>query len=290
VPTFANALKRLPLLLAFLLTLIPATGAQEAPAASAARILLLPRKVVSGERATLAVLDVSGRLTPGVTVEFTDGDKLTTDTTGRALFVAPLNAEKLYASIQGRPGRVSSTIVSAAEAPSNTLEVSLVPRIASLNDRLEIGGHGFCGVADANHVTFDDKPGFVLAASPAYLAVLPPADMNPGPSQVQVVCGQKTVQPFIVILVALELEASNAPLAPGEHRTLTVHVKGSTVKVSLEARNLAPSIADLQGGAAVRAQSTGGPDNAAKFELVGKQHGNFVISIRLLSPAAPPRL
>ncbi|HUI52191.1 MAG TPA: hypothetical protein VLX60_10420 [Terriglobales bacterium] len=273
-----------------MLTLIPATGAQEAPAASAARILLLPRKVVSGERATLAVLDVSGRLTPGVTVEFTDGDKLTTDTTGRALFVAPLNAEKLYASIQGRPGRVSSTIVSAAEAPSNTLEVSLVPRIASLNDRLEIGGHGFCGVADANHVTFDDKPGFVLAASPAYLAVLPPADMNPGPSQVQVVCGQKTVQPFIVILVALELEASNAPLAPGEHRTLTVHVKGSTVKVSLEARNLAPSIADLQGGAAVRAQSTGGPDNAAKFELVGKQHGNFVISIRLLSPAAPPRL
>src|SRR5882672_3437580 len=63
---------------------------QQAPAASGARILLLPRQIVSGERATLAVLDVSGRLTPGVTVNFSNGDKLATDDTGRALFVAPL--------------------------------------------------------------------------------------------------------------------------------------------------------------------------------------------------------
>ena len=289
VPTLANGRKQFLLSLALLLALASHVSAQEPPPASAARILLLPRKLVSGERATLAVLDVSGRLTPGVTVEFTDGDKLTTDTTGRALFVAPLNAEKLYASIQGRPGRVSSTVVPATESPSGTLEVSLVPRIASLNDRLELSGHGFCGDADANQVTFDNKPGFVLAASPAYLAVLPPTDMNPGPSQVQVVCGKKTVQPFIVVLVALELEASSAPLAPGEHRTLTVHVKGSTAKLSLEARNLAADIAELQGGGIVRALSTGGTDNVARFELVGKQRGNFVISIRLVSPASPPR-
>ena len=266
-----------------------ASPAQDVPPVSAARILLLPRKLVSGERATLAVLDIGGRLTPGVTVEFTDGDKLITDATGRALFVAPLNADKLYASIQGRPGRVSSTIVSAADSPSATLEVSAVPHFASLSDRLDISGHGFCGVADANRVTFDNKPGFVLAASPAYLAVLPPPNLNPGPSQVQVVCGQKTVPPFIVVLVSLELEASGAPLAPGEHRTLTVRVRGSTAKVSLEARNLAPEIADLQGGATVRAASSGGTDNSAKFELVGKQRGNFVISIRLVSPASAPR-
>src|SRR5436309_15537328 len=35
-----------------------------AHAASAARILLLPRRIVAGERSTLAVLDVGGRLTP----------------------------------------------------------------------------------------------------------------------------------------------------------------------------------------------------------------------------------
>ncbi len=44
----------------------PAINAQQSgPAASGARILLLPRRIVSGERATLAVLDVNGRLTPG---------------------------------------------------------------------------------------------------------------------------------------------------------------------------------------------------------------------------------
>src|SRR5260370_40034262 len=72
--------------------LAPGTNAQQsAPAASGARILLLPRRIVSGERATLAVLDVNGRLTPGVTVNFSNGDRLTTDATGRALFVAPLD-------------------------------------------------------------------------------------------------------------------------------------------------------------------------------------------------------
>jgi hypothetical protein len=41
-----------------------AARGQTAPAASGARILLLPRQIVSGERATLAVLDVNERLTP----------------------------------------------------------------------------------------------------------------------------------------------------------------------------------------------------------------------------------
>jgi hypothetical protein len=44
--------------------------AQRAPPASGARIVLLPRRIVSGERATLAVLDANGRLTPGVIVNF----------------------------------------------------------------------------------------------------------------------------------------------------------------------------------------------------------------------------
>src|SRR6266851_4398651 len=61
-----------------------ASAQQSPPAASGARILLLPRRIVSGERATLAVLDVNGRLTPGVTVNFSNGDRLTTDATGGA--------------------------------------------------------------------------------------------------------------------------------------------------------------------------------------------------------------
>ena len=289
MPNSSSLLKRFTLLSALLVPLLLNTPAQDAPPATGARILLLPRKLVSGERATLAVLDVNGRLTPGVTVEFTNGDKLTTDPTGRALFVAPLNIEKIYAAIQGRPGRVSGTILTSAQSPSATLEVSQVSRVASLSDRFEILGHGFCGDADANHVSIGSFAALVLAASPAYLAVLPPTELNPGPAAVQVSCGQKSAPAFQVTFVTLDLEASSAPLAPGEHRTLLVRVKGSTLKANLEARNLAPEVAELQGGATVRALSSGGAENVAKFELVGKQHGSFVISIRLVSPPSAPR-
>ena len=92
-----------------------------------------------------------------------------------------------------------------------------------------------------------------------------------------------------VVFVSLELEASGSTLAPGEHRKLTVRVRGSAAKVNLEARNLAPEVAELQGGTPVRAISTGGAENVASFELVGKQRGNFVISIRLVAPLGAPR-
>jgi hypothetical protein len=277
----------------FAIALLPFLGqhlfAQEPPPASGARILVLPRKIVSGEHATLAVLDIGGRLTPGVTVEFSNGDKPKTDLTGRAMFVAPLNAEKIYAGIQGRTGRIAATIITSAESPSATQEVDLAPRVASLSDRFEFMGHGFCGDADANHVLIHGLPGLVLASSPAYLAVLPPVDLPPGPAPVQVTCGQKTSPAFTVVFVSLELETGTGALAPGEHRKLTVRVKGSTAKVNLEARNLAPDVAELQGGTPVRAVSTGGTDNAASFELMGKQRGNFVISIRLMAPLGAPR-
>ena len=263
--------------------------AQQAPAASGARILLLPRKIVTGERSTLAVLDVNGRLTPGVTVVFSNGDKVTTDATGRALFVAPLNPGVIFAALEGRAGRVTSVILSPAEVPSGSQEVILAPRVATVSDRFEISGHGFCGDADANKVSVGGVPGMVLAASPAFLAVLPPLDIGPGPALVEVSCGARKATPFTVVFVSLELEASGAALAPGEHRQLLVRVRGSTAKINLEARNLAPDVADLQGGTTVRAASSGGAENVAHFALQGKQHGSFLISIRLLAPLVTPR-
>ena len=275
--------------LAVLCAVAGACRAQQAPAASGARILLLPRKIVAGERSTLAVLDVHGRLTPGVTVVFSNGDKVTTDTTGRALFVAPLNPGVIFASLEGRAGRVTSVILSLVEVPSGSQEVILAPRAATVSDRFEIAGHGFCGDADANKVSIGGVPGLVLASSPAYLAVLPPTDMDPGPARVEVSCGTRKAAAFTVVFVSLELDASGAALAPGEHRELTVRVRGSTAKINLEARNLAPDVTDLQGGATVRAASSGGADNVARFALLGKQHGSFLISIRLVAPLVTPR-
>src|SRR5713101_7412366 len=111
--------------------------AQQPPSPSAARMLLLPRRIVSGERATLAVMDVNGRLTPGVTVNFSNGDRLSTDATGRALFVAPLTPGVIFASIAGRTGRVTTAVISPSEAASPSLEIASVPRVASLTDRFE---------------------------------------------------------------------------------------------------------------------------------------------------------
>jgi hypothetical protein len=249
------------------------------PVASGARILLLPRQVVSGERATLAVLDVNGRLTPGVTVRFSNGDGLTTDATGRALFVAPLSSGVLFASIAGRAGRVTTAVLTPAEGAGETMEIRGVPKVASMADRFEMTGRGFCGDADANQVTIGGKPTLVL----------PPEDAAAGVTSVQVSCGKRTAAAFSMLFVGLQLEADASPIKAGEHRTLTVHVRGTAGPILLEARNLAPEVAELSGGPITRRSSGGGGQNVATFEVVGKKQGSFLISIRLVSGNEAPR-
>jgi hypothetical protein len=278
--------RRLAGLTAIFLGLAFAAEAQQIPPASAARILLLPKRIVAGETATLAVLDVNGRLTPGVTVDFSNGDHVVTNTTGRALFVAPLNPGVIYATIAARPTRVYSTILTPAEASATSLQVESAPRFASLADRFELAGRGFCGEADANTVRVAGKPAIVLAASPTNLMALPNADLPPGPAAIEVSCAKRSAQAFSITFLALSMEADASPLAPGEHRTLTVRVAGTDAKVPLEARNLSPEVAELAGGNPAKASSTGGPENAARFELVGRARGNFLISLRLLPTLA----
>src|SRR5271168_626388 len=180
-----------------------------APAASGARILLLPRQIVSGERATLAVLDVNGRLTPGVDVTFSNGDRLKTDATGRALFVAPLTPGVIFGSIAGRAGRVTSVVLSPAEAAAADLGITSVPRVASISDRFDVYGHGFCGDADANQVSIGGQPALVLASSPMSLVVLPPPEAEPGATTVAISCGKRAGAPFAMTFVELALEADS---------------------------------------------------------------------------------
>jgi hypothetical protein len=284
----------IPLVLAFLCTValalsLPTLAQQPPPPATAARILLLPRKIVSGEHSTLAVLDVNGRLTPGVRVDFSNGDRVTTDTTGRALFVAPLNPGVISAVLSGHPGRVYTTILSPTEASSPSIEISAAPRVASLSDRFELSGRSFCGDADANKVTVAGLPALVLASSPTSLVVLPPTELDSGEASVVVSCGKNDSPRFSIRFVALTLEANSSPLAPGDHRTLTVRVRGTNAKIALEAHNLAPEIADLVGGNPARVSSSGGAENTAQFQLTGKQRGSFVVSIRLLPTQSAPR-
>lgn len=268
-----------------------ATAQQPPPAPSAARILLLPRRIVSGERATLAVLDVGGRLTPGVTVTFSNGDRVKTDATGRALFVAPLTPGVILGSIEGRRGRVPTVILTPAEASAHSaIEISRAPRVASVTDRFELLGKGFCGDADANHVTVAGQAALVLASSPAALVALPPTDLQPGPAAVEISCGKRQSPGLSITFVELELKADSAPLKRGEHRTLSVRVRGTEDKIALEARNLAPKIAELAGGNPVQRLSSGDPENVAQFEVIGQKSGSFLISIRLMPALGRPQL
>ena len=130
------------------------------------------------------------------------------------------------------------------------------------------------------------KPALVLASSPVVLTVLPPPDLEPGRAAIEVSCAKHPVSRFSITFLDLSLNADSSPLAPGEHRTLTVNVRGTAAKVPLEARNLSPKVAELAGGNPVKASSSGGTQNAAHFELIGRDRGNFQISVRLL-PSAP---
>ncbi len=256
--------------------------AQRVPAAKNARILLLPRKMVSGDRVTLAVLDVNGRLTPGATIAFSNGDHVTTNATGRGVFVAPLTPGVLYATIQGRPGRLPTIVESSGAEPSAAARILETPRFASLSDRFELQGEGFCGDADKNVVQINGQPAFVLASSSKSITILPPDYLDAGAADVTVSCNRGPAGAARITLLSLALEADRAPMQPGQKRTLTVRISGSSERVTLEARNLAPAVAELDGGNPAKAVSSGGVGNVAVFPLTGKQHGNVLVSIRLL--------
>jgi hypothetical protein len=263
---------------------------QKAPSARDPRTLLLPRKIVSGERATLAVLDSNGRLTPDVTVQFSNGDKLKTDATGRALFVAPLDPGVIFASLAGHPGRTASAVLTAQEAASTSLEISAVPIFALVTDRFEVYGRGLCGDADSNQVKIGGESALILAASPVSLVILPPDDLKTGAAAVKITCAKNVAPPFSIVFLELALEADSSALKPAEHRSLTVRVRGTNAKIAIEARNLAPEVAELVGGPTVKQSSSGGPNNAANFTLIGRTRGSFSISIRLVPAVGKPSL
>ena len=262
--------------------------AQQVPLAKNARILLVPRKMITGDRTTLAALDMNGRLTPGVTIAFSNGDHVTTNSTGRGVFVAPLTPGVLYATIQGRPGRIPTLIIPPPADRSDS-QAMQGPHFASLSDRFELQGHGFCGDADKNVVQVNGRAAFVLAASSEAMTVLPPEELDAGPAEVSVSCNKNAASWARVTFLSLSLEADNSPLQPGQKRTLTVRIGGTPEKAMLEARNLAPEVADLAGGNPARVTSSGGTENLAQFPLTGKKHGNILVSIRLLPGAVRTR-
>ncbi len=247
--------------------------------------IVLPQRLVAGQRATLAVLDAAGRLAEGAEVEFSGGERVTSDATGRATFTAPGEAGVLLARLLGRGVSTSSTVVAPQPNPPDGVQVFDYPRVISVSDRFAVDGVGFRGEADANHATLADQPALVLAASPVALVLLPGRRATVGPTQLLIEVGGRSPGPLPVTLVSLELTAPTKQLAQGEEGKLTVLVHGTSQRLVIEARNLMPDVIELPRGNVQRVTSSGGPPNVAEIELQGVRVGDFSLSVRLVPGA-----
>lgn len=255
-----------------------ATRAQE----SAGAVIVLPRKLVTGQRATLAVLDDAGRLVSGASVAFTGGEHVVTDVTGRASFTAPAEPGVLFAQLPGHVVTASATVIAPPPNSPDGVQLSDYPRVILVSDRCAVDGFGFRGEADANHVMLGDQPALVLAASPVALVLLPGPGAGVGPGQLLMEVGGRSPGPVPVTLVSLELSAPKKQLAPREKSKLAVYIRGTSQPLEMEARNLTPEVVKLPRGNVQRVISAGGESNTAEIEMQGLRAGDFSVSVRLV--------
>jgi hypothetical protein len=264
--------------------------AQQSPKAQApaGRTIILPQKMVAGAPATLAVLDSAGRLVPNAVVELSSGRKVTTDVTGRALFVAPGEAGKLTAKLAGRPVTASSTVAAiadpATQSDGTSTEMRLVsyPRALAIHDRFMLEGTGFRGAAESNRVFLADQPCLVVASSPVSLVVLPGPRVPIGPTNLRVsVAGHDAVQ---IPVSAVSLEFSGPAEAPesGAQGKIILGVHGSTDPLAVEVRNGSPQIIQFPHGNMQRLTTSGGEQNVAPVELKFIASGNYTVTARLI--------
>jgi hypothetical protein len=301
--SLARSNDKKPLTCAFLLILLAAcqvSAADQAPPkkrASVPRTIVLPRKIIAGAPATLAVLDAAGRALPGVVVELSGGRKVTTDVTGRAVFTAPSEAGVLTAQVSGPRIIKSSTAVNApvptpeasAQSPSASPRMISYPHFLSIHDQFTIEGAGFRGEADANRVFLADQLCLVLAASPVSLVVLPSLHIPIGDTQLRLSIAAANVAPAPVVVVLLEFRGPTAGGDVGAQGKLAVYVHGATERLVVEVRNGSPKIIQLPRGNVQRVTTSGGERNSAEIDMTFLAPGDYAVTARLIpTPVGPP--
>jgi hypothetical protein len=267
-------------LVCLLISVIPAM-AQQPPQATS---LVVPHRIIAGQPATLAALAADGSLVPGVVVEFSGGQRVTTDETGRATFSAPEQPGVLLARIAGTNLGGSTTVFAPRGDQPGGLRLLRYPRIVALGDRFILSGSGFRGEADANRVRLGGQPAVVLAASPEALVALPSPRTDRGAAQLEIEVAGERAGPVAVTVVVLELASGRNRIGPGERAAVVVRVRGSEQRLELEARNRSPEIVTLLGGDVQRVTTRGGSVNTAVVNLEGRRDGEFEISVRLMPP------
>src|SRR5277367_1591701 len=239
--------------------------------------IVLPPRLMVGHPATLAVLGVDGKLAAGAMVTLGDGQTLTTDRTGRAVFTVPTSGDYLLA--KGAGASVAALIDPAAGA-SEPKETTL-PAFVSLRDRFWICSPSLRGDADADSVHINDEPALVLAASPECLVALPGQKTTPGPAKISVESPGAQVTAS-TILVSLDFEAPQPALLPEAKSRLNVRVHGSDQKLGIMVENETPGVLRFVRGDTQELLTTGGPQNSAALEVRAIRVGDYSFRARLL--------
>jgi hypothetical protein len=284
---------RLRIVAAFFAFALAATAcfAQSAKPAS----IVLPKKLVTGQAASLAVLDAGGGLVPGARVEIEGGGSLTTDASGRATFTAPGLAANTRSAIlvfilSGTAVKETATVLPAMPAPAAPV-VQDSPPITSLSDRFSVTGAGFRGEVDGTGVLLGGKPAIVLAASPVEIVVLAPPLAAPGPTEMSIQVGEQKTAAIPITLASLEISADKSTLAPKEQGVVRVRVIGTEQTMEVELRNATPQVVRLGEEDVLRLRTRGGKDNSGEATLAGVREGEFRLSARLLPlPSGAPNV
>lgn len=260
------------------------------PKFPAIRTIILPQKVVASSPATLAVIDNAGRLLPNVVVELSGGQKVTTDATGRAGFLAPSAAGKLIAKIHGQQ-IFGTSIVAAAPASANQpsadgsssgLKVVSYPQAIAVHDRFTIMGSGFRGAADSNHVFLADQPCLVVASSSVSLVALPGPRIPIGTVNLRVSVAGYNVGPVPVSAVLFVFSGPTETPDAGTQGKIILTVHGATERLSVEVRNGSPEIIQFPHGNVQQLLTSGGEQNIAPVELKFLAAGNYTVTARLI--------
>src|SRR5579859_4161964 len=118
-PRAANLLAVLSLLCVCARPFAAARQAAKPRPVPSPRQIILPPKLLAGAQATLAVLDTQGRLLSGAEVELPEGQRVTTDSTGRAMFMAMDKPGMLVARVSASQIAATATVVAPARAGSS---------------------------------------------------------------------------------------------------------------------------------------------------------------------------
>lgn len=249
----------------------------ENPLATSGVTIVLAPKLMAGHPATLAVLGVDGKLAAGVRVDLGDGQSVTTDRTGRALFTVPATGDYLLAKSSGAS---AAALIDPAVGASEPKATTLLP-IVSMHDRFWICGAELSGEADANTVKIDGQPALVMAASPICLVALPGPNAKPGPASLSIEApGVKWTA--MTTLVSLEFDPPKPALKPGQRGQLVVRAEGSSQRLRIVVQNETPSVLKFVRGDVRELVTSGGSENFAAIKVQATASGNFSFTARLL--------